>query len=72
MDTMLAVESLQDAVLLVFANKQDVRSAVGAGQISELLKLSELKDRTWHIQASSALSGDGLVEGLDWLASKLE
>ncbi|CAE6509870.1 unnamed protein product [Rhizoctonia solani] len=69
---MCADESLKDALLLVFANKQDVRGCLTPARISEELKLTDLRDRQWHIMACSALTGQGLFEGLDWLASRLE
>lgn len=30
------------------------------------------KGRPWYIQPSCAMTGDGLVEGLDWLSEKLK
>ncbi|KAI9033952.1 P-loop containing nucleoside triphosphate hydrolase protein [Phycomyces nitens] len=68
---MMESEQLQNASLLVFANKQDVKGALSAAQISESLGLTHLKDRQWHIQACSALSGDGLFEGLDWVVLQI-
>ncbi|KAL0092378.1 ADP-ribosylation factor family-domain-containing protein [Phycomyces blakesleeanus] len=68
---MMESEQLQNASLLVFANKQDVKGALSASQISEALGLTHLKDRQWHIQACSALSGDGLFEGLDWVVLQI-
>jgi len=64
---MLAEEELRDAALLVFANKQDQPGAKGAGEISEALKLGELRDRNWTIIACSAIDGRGINEGMDWL-----
>jgi ADP-ribosylation factor-like protein 1 len=64
---MLAEEELRDAALLVFANKQDQPGAKGAGEISEALRLGELKDRNWTIVACSAIDGRGINEGMDWL-----
>ena len=64
---MLQEEELRDAALLVFANKQDQPGAKGAGEISEALKLAELKDRNWSIMACSAIDGRGVNEGMDWL-----
>ena len=64
---MLNEEELRDAALLVFANKQDQPGAKGAGEISEALKLAELKDRNWSIVACSAIDGRGVTEGMDWL-----
>lgn len=64
---MLNEEELRDANLLVFANKQDQPGAKGAGEISEALKLGELRDRNWSIVACSAIDGKGIDEGMDWL-----
>lgn len=64
---MLSEEELHDAALLVFANKQDQPGAKGAGEISEALKLGELRDRNWSIVACSAIDGKGINEGMDWL-----
>lgn len=65
--TMLSEEELKDAALLVFANKQDQPGAKGAGDISEVLRLGELRDRNWSIMACSAIDGKGINEGMDWL-----
>ena len=65
--SMLNEEELRDAALLVFANKQDQPGAQGAGEISEALKLGELRDRNWSIVACSAIDGKGISEGMDWL-----
>lgn len=64
---MLREDELQDAALLVFANKQDQPAALSASEVSRELNLVELKDRSWSIVASSATNGDGISEGLDWL-----
>jgi len=66
---MLNEEELRDAALLVFANKQDQPGAKGAGDISEALKLADLKDRNWSIVACSAIDGSGITEGMDWMVS---
>ena len=64
---MLQEDELREAALLVFANKQDQPGAKGAGEISEALKLGELRDRNWSIVACSAIDGRGVDEGMDWL-----
>ncbi|KAK4362804.1 hypothetical protein RND71_018045 [Anisodus tanguticus] len=61
-----------NAIILVFANKQDMRGAMTPMEVCEGLGLYELKNRKWHIQGTCALRGDGLYEGLDWLASTLK
>lgn len=69
---MLNEEELKDAALLVFANKQDQPGAKGAGEISEALRLGELRDRNWSIMACSAVDGSGVSEGMDWLVVSLD
>merc|ERR1712232_1408867 len=62
----------RNAALLVFANKQDLPGALGAASLIEKLRLPELPGREWYVQPACATSGDGLHEGLDWLANALE
>ncbi|XP_071803037.1 ADP-ribosylation factor 1-like [Asterias amurensis] len=69
---MLNEEELKDAVLLVFANKQDLPNAMNAAEITDKLNLHNLRNRNWYIQATCATSGDGLYEGLDWLSAQLK
>jgi len=68
---MLAEDELRDAVLLVFANKQDLPNAMSVNEITERLGLNALRNRKWYIQATCATTGDGLYEGLDWLSNTL-
>jgi len=68
---MLKETDLRDANLLVIANKQDLTGAYTTGELSEILGLHALRERHWNIQAACATSGDGLYEGLDWLAAKI-
>jgi ADP-ribosylation factor protein 1 len=68
---MLNEPELSDAVLLVFANKQDLPKAMKPADVAERLGLSALRTRVWHIQGCCATTGDGLYEGLDWLVETL-
>jgi len=68
---MLQEDELRDAVLLVFANKQDLPNAMSAGELTEKLGLQNLRNRRWYIQATCAVQGNGLYEGLDWLSGEL-
>jgi ADP-ribosylation factor protein 1 len=68
---MLSDEQLKDCVLLVFANKQDLPNAMNAAEITDKLGLHSLRQRAWYIQSTCATSGDGLYEGLEWLATTL-
>merc|ERR1711951_53799 len=69
---MLAEDELREAVLLIFANKQDLPNAMNAAEITDKLGLHSLRNRVWYIQATCATSGDGLYEGLDWLSNQLK
>ncbi|KIM68878.1 hypothetical protein SCLCIDRAFT_1209088 [Scleroderma citrinum Foug A] len=69
---MLNEDELRDALLLVFANKQDLPNAMNAAEITDKLGLQALRQRTWYIQAACATSGDGLYEGLEWLATNIQ
>ena len=64
-------EQLKDAIVLVYANKQDMPEAKGVQEVADALELTSIQGRVWYIQACSASSGDGIREGLDWLAGKL-
>mmetsp|Transcript_8526 Transcript_8526/g.25862 ORF Transcript_8526/g.25862 Transcript_8526/m.25862 type:complete len:239 (-) Transcript_8526:81-797(-) len=68
---MMAEEDLEDVVLLVFANKQDLPNAMPVREVTDKLGLHDLRKRQWYIQSCSALTGDGLSEGLDWLSSTI-
>lgn len=65
---MLNEDELRDAILLVFANKQDLPNAMNAAEITDKLGLQSLRARDWYIQSTCATSGDGLYEGLDWVS----
>ncbi|KAL2199150.1 ADP-ribosylation factor family-domain-containing protein [Corynascus similis CBS 632.67] len=69
---MLNEDELRDALLLVFANKQDLPNAMSVAEITDKLGLHSLRQRTWYIQSTCATSGDGLFEGLDWLAQEIK
>ena len=68
----LADETMNDVPLLVYANKMDLPNAMTVPQISEALGLTRLRNRTWQVQASNAQRGDGLFEGMDWLAKNVK
>eukprot|EP00762_Andalucia_godoyi_P002056 ANDGO_02573.mRNA.1 ADP-ribosylation factor-like protein 2 len=71
LQTVLGEERLSGATLLVFANKQDLQGAMTAKEIAEALELDAIKTRHWSIVACSAHSGDGLLEGIDWIVGDI-
>ncbi len=70
---------LNKVPLLVFANKQDLMGLTAEEvfedliyiQILELLNLNNIKERPWLIQACSAIKGDGLQDGMEWLVKTI-
>lgn len=58
--------------LLVYANKQDITFALGADEVMESLKLEEIaSDRVFNIQACSAMTKEGLSDGMEWLIKEV-
>ncbi len=55
---------MKHAVLLVLANKMDVEGRMDLYDITEALGLKKLEGgRSWHVEATCALTGEGLLEG---------
>mmetsp|Transcript_26978 Transcript_26978/g.69812 ORF Transcript_26978/g.69812 Transcript_26978/m.69812 type:complete len:181 (-) Transcript_26978:1-543(-) len=67
LNELLASDQLAGVPTLVFANKQDMLQAIPANEIADALHLDAIKDRTWNIQACSAVTGEGLQDGMEWL-----
>ncbi len=55
---------MKEALLLVFANKQDIPGAMTPTEVTEKLRLGQLKERMWYVVPSCATTGEGLFEGL--------
>jgi ADP-ribosylation factor 1/2 len=62
-------DALRDAKLLVFANKQDMPQALSPSKITNQLALTSLPSHQWFVQPTSPLNGQGIYEGLEWIAS---
>ena len=69
---MLEEEELRNALVLVYANKQDIAGALTEAQVAEGLGLHDIKNRDWAIFKTSAIKVEGLFEGLDWLSNMLK
>ncbi len=70
---LLSQEKLAGASLLVFANKQDLGGALSFEAIADILELrgDDISGRHWHICGCSAMTGEGLQEGFDWLVADI-
>ncbi|TEA22619.1 hypothetical protein DBR06_SOUSAS14710003, partial [Sousa chinensis] len=69
---MLEEEELRKAILVVFANKQDMEQAMTPSEMANSLGLPALKDRKWQIFKTSATKGTGLDEAMEWLVETLK
>lgn len=69
---MLAHEQLQNAKILIYANKQDITGCLTPSEVANGLSLHSVKDHEYHIQGCCGLTGEGLFEGLDWLTSAVK
>ena len=67
---MLDEKELKGVALLVFAHKKDME-LMSLKEISQKLVLDKIKDREWFGIGTSALNGDGIYEGLEWLSEKM-
>lgn len=67
----MKADELRDAVVMIFGNKQDLPQAMRPIEIADILGLNQITERRWHIQATSAITGQGLYEGLAWLSNEL-
>lgn len=67
LETLLQEPKLDGVPLLVFANKNDLPSAMNYSKVSEQLGLEEIVDRSWNIISSSAVSGAGISDGVTWV-----
>ena len=68
---LLQNDALKNAVILIYANKQDLPGAKNVAEIIRIYELDTIKDHIWHIQPCSAQTGEGLITGMKWLSDQL-
>jgi small GTP-binding protein len=68
---LLEEDEIHNAIVLVYANKQDLPNAVKPKEMANLLQLMHMTNRVWHVQGTVATTGDGLYEGLEWIGREL-
>jgi len=69
---LLEEEKLEGTPILVFANKQDLINAARTDELMDGLSLNMIKDRNWQIQPCSAISGEGLSVGMEWIKNNIK
>ena len=66
----LKAEELKGKALLVYANKQDLPNAISPNELAGRLALHGLA-RPWTVIGCSALTGQGVDKGFEWLAQNI-
>eukprot|EP01061_Rhynchopus_euleeides_P017714 TRINITY_DN2936_c0_g1_i9.p3 TRINITY_DN2936_c0_g1~~TRINITY_DN2936_c0_g1_i9.p3 ORF type:complete len:183 (+),score=33.72 TRINITY_DN2936_c0_g1_i9:152-700(+) len=64
-------DELRDIPLLVFANKQDLPTALSPEEVTDKLGLRSVA-RDWYVQPACATTGEGIYEGFEWLSTILK
>lgn len=74
LDQLLTHEDIKDSniPLLFFANKNDCTQAMGHLEVSDMLDLNRIRQKPWQIKPSNAITGDGILEGIEWLCSSIK
>ncbi|CAG8007213.1 unnamed protein product [Penicillium salamii] len=60
-------QRLMGASLLVFLNKTDVEHCMSEHEVRQRLDLDSIKTHKWTILPCSAMTGNNLNEGLEWV-----
>ena len=70
---MLEEEELKSSILVVLANKQDLGGALNYQEISKALGLhdDDIAGRHFSITGCSAITGDGLESGFQWIVNDI-
>ena len=68
---LLKNQTLKNATILIFANKQDLQGAKDVNKLIQDYEFFKIREHVWHIQPCSALKGEGLVTGIKWLSEQL-
>lgn len=68
---LLKEERLAGASLLVFANKQDLKGALAKEELVHALDLPSIATHHWSIFDCSAVTGEHLVSGMDWVVEDI-
>lgn len=66
---LLGEERLSGASLLIFLNKVDIPTALKEEEIGRILDVESIRAQRRHVQLvrCSAVTGDGLLEGISWI-----
>lgn len=57
---------------MIFCNKQDIEGALSVEEIGEVLEISKIDKWHYNILSCSGVTGDGLLEGVDWIVDDIK
>ena len=65
-------DRMREASVLIFSNKVDLPGSCSTAEVTDKLGMLQMRQRDWFIQAACAVTGEGIVDGLEWLANNLK
>ena len=68
----MSVLEMKNCPLVVFANKQDLSGALSPEAVADILELESITDRQWRVVGTCGITGEGVLEGLDWLVGAVQ
>lgn len=71
LDRILGSGELYGAPLLIMANKQDIENVADAQEVSDYFGIGKLDSRPCKVIPVCAYTGQGLKEGVEWLAESI-
>ena len=69
LEWILDSDEMAGVPLVIMANKQDLPRAVSPADLAGKLGLDKVRNRKWHIQGTSALSGEGVYQAMQELST---
>ena len=69
LEWILDSDEMAGVPLVILANKQDLPQAVSPADLAGNLGLDKVRNRKWHIQGTSALSGEGVSQAMQELST---
>ncbi|NWS26848.1 ARL14 protein, partial [Polioptila caerulea] len=70
LELILKNESIRNVPVVVLANKQDLPGALNAEEVTRRLRMKKhCSDRNWYVQPCCAITGEGLAEALQRVAT---
>ena len=72
LQSILRDDRMRDVAVLVFSNKADLPGSCSTAEVTDKLGMREMRQRDWFIQSTCAVTGEGIVDGLEWLVNVMK